>query len=277
MALAPAGAADAFAGKSVYFGASGVLWAMWYLQQAGVVSLRIEPRDLIDRVLEAYLDKPDTGDVVPSYLLGEVGILLVQWRLTGSRATADRLHDAIARNIPNPTNESLWAAPGTMVGALHMLRWTDDTRWRDLYLDNVEQLWRTWLPSEHAPCHVWTQDLYGNSCSSWAPATASPAMRTRCSAGRRCCRLARARSFAMHAIAQGERAKVHYGARATRCGRATPGSPCTYGTACRHPAACRPSTCWTSEARAMPIALLRNVPAIRLTYHRIDRPSERLP
>ena len=114
--------------KSLYFGAAGVLWAMWYLQQIGAVSLRIEPRDLIDRVHEAYLDKPDTGEVVPSYLLGEVGILLVQWRLTGSRATADRLHDAIARNIPNPTNESLWAAPGTMVGALHMLRWTGDAR-----------------------------------------------------------------------------------------------------------------------------------------------------
>jgi len=148
-------------GKSLYLGASGVLWALWYLREAGAASLRIEPGDLIDRVHEAYLDKPDTGEVVPSYFLGEVGILLVQWRLTRSPATADRLHDAITRNIANPTNESLWAAPGTMLGAWHMLRWTGDARWRELYLANVEQLWRTWLPSEHAPCHMWTQDLYG--------------------------------------------------------------------------------------------------------------------
>ncbi len=148
--------------KSIYLGSSGALWAMWYLQRAGAVRLRIEPAALIERVHAAYLAEPDTGEVVPSYYLGEVGILLILWRLTGSRQVADRLHAAIARNIPNPTNEALWAAPGTMVGALHMLRWTGEKRWRDLYLENVEQLWRTWLPSEHVPCHLWTQDLYGS-------------------------------------------------------------------------------------------------------------------
>jgi hypothetical protein len=148
--------------KSIYLGTSGVLWAMWYLQRAGAVSLRTEPSDLIDRVYEAYLAQPDTGDVVPSYFLGEVGILLIRWRLGGSREAADRLCEAITRNIPNPTNEALWAAPGTMVGALHMFGWTGEERWRELYLDNVEQLWRTWLPSDHAPCHLWTQDLYGS-------------------------------------------------------------------------------------------------------------------
>ena len=146
--------------KTVYFGASGVLWALWYLREKRVVSLRIEPADLIDRVHEAYLAQPDTGEVVPSYMLGEVGILLVRWRLTKSRDAADRMARAIADNIPNPTNESLWAAPGTMVGALHMLQWTREERWQKLYLDNVEQLFRTWHRSEHAPCHLWTQDLY---------------------------------------------------------------------------------------------------------------------
>ncbi|MBU6484442.1 MAG: LanC-like protein [Betaproteobacteria bacterium] len=147
--------------KSIYLGASGVLWGMWYLQRAGAVSLRMKPPDLIDRVYESYLARPDTGEIVPSYFLGEVGILLIQWRLTGSRESADRMYKAIARNIPNPTNEALWAAPGTMVGALHMLGWTGEARWRELYLENVEQLWRTWLPSKAARCHLWTQDLYG--------------------------------------------------------------------------------------------------------------------
>jgi len=148
--------------KSIYLGSTGVLWALWYLQQAGAASLRIDPAALIGRIHEAYLAEPDTGVVVPSLFLGEVGILLVQWRLTGSREAADRLHEAITRNIPNPTNEALWAAPGTMLGALHMLAWTQEAHWRDLYLANVEQLWRTWLPSAEARCHLWTQDLYGS-------------------------------------------------------------------------------------------------------------------
>ena len=147
--------------KSLYFGASGVLWSLWYLRNAGAASLRIEPSELVDRVHEAYLREPDTGKVVPSYLLGEVGILLVRWRLNASREAAGRMYGAIAGNIDNPTNESLWAAPGTMIGALHMERWTGEARWRDLYLDNAEHLFATWHRSEHAPCDLWTQDLYG--------------------------------------------------------------------------------------------------------------------
>src|SRR5688572_29314097 len=148
--------------KTLYLGASGTLWAMWYLEQEGAVELRVKPSDLIGRVYESYLAEPDTGEVVPSYYLGEVGILLVLWRLTQSSAAADRLFAAIERNIPNPTNEALWGAPGTMVGAWHMLKWTGERRWRDLFLANVEQLWRTWMPSEQARCHLWTQDLYGS-------------------------------------------------------------------------------------------------------------------
>jgi hypothetical protein len=91
-----------------------------------------------------------------------VGVLLVRWRLTGSADAADKLFASIERNIPNPTNEALWAAPGTMVGALHMRKFTGAARWRALYLENVEQLWRTWLPSEYANCNLWTQDLDGH-------------------------------------------------------------------------------------------------------------------
>ena len=148
--------------RSVYLGASGVLWALWYLERAGAVSLRVKPSGLIERVYESYLAVPDTGENVPSYFLGEVGILLVQWQLTRSRESADRMYNAIAGNIPNPTNEALWGAPGTMIGALHMLDWTGEARWRELYLENVEQLWRTWHPSDNAHCHLWTQDLYGS-------------------------------------------------------------------------------------------------------------------
>jgi lanthionine synthetase-like protein len=148
--------------KTLYLGASGALWVMWYLEQQEAVELRVTPSDRIGRVYESYLAEPDTGEVVPSYYLGEVGILLVLWRLARSSEAADRLFAAIERNIPNPTNEALWAAPGTMVAAWHMLAWTGERRWHDLFLVNVEQLWRTWLPSENAPCHLWTQDLYGS-------------------------------------------------------------------------------------------------------------------
>ena len=148
--------------KSLYLGAAGILWALHYLAREGTASPALDMASAIRRVHAAYLDAPDTGSVVPSYFLGEVGILLVLWRLTQEPGAADRLEELIRGNIPNPTNEALWAAPGTMIGALHMHAWTGEARWLRLFLENVDRLWETWLPGRHAPCYLWTQDLYGS-------------------------------------------------------------------------------------------------------------------
>lgn len=147
--------------KSLYLGAAGTLWALWYLERVGAVQLRIEPSKLIGIVDAAYHAEPDTGEVVPSYFLGQAGILLILWRLTGAPAAADRLWRCVDANIANPTNETLWAAPGTMLAAWQMHLWTGEPRWRDLFLANVEQLWRSWLQDGPGDCHLWTQDLYG--------------------------------------------------------------------------------------------------------------------
>lgn len=147
--------------KSLYLGAAGVLWALWYLARVGAATLRVDPSQWIGPVYDAYLAEPDTGKVVPSYFLGEAGILLVDFRLTGSRDAADRLAAVVRSNVANPTNEALWGAPGTMIGALHMLGWTGEPRWRELCADDVESLWREWKACENPRCHLWTQCLYG--------------------------------------------------------------------------------------------------------------------
>jgi len=146
--------------KSLYLGSAGVLWALWTLQREGAVVSSIDAVAGIEQAHTAYLADPDTGAVVPSYLLGEVGLLLLRWRLTGSAEAADALYASIESNIPNPTNEALWAAPGTMVAAWHLWAATQEPRWRALFEANVEQLWRTWLFDESARCHLWTQDMY---------------------------------------------------------------------------------------------------------------------
>jgi len=147
--------------KSVYLGSAGVLWALWYLQRRGAVRLSIDPCDAIREVCAAYEADPDTGEVVPSYYLGEVGVLFVRGCLTGWAEVADRICASVRSNIENPTNEALWAAPGTMVAAWHLWVATGEDRWRELFLDNVEQLWRAWVFDERAQCYLWTQNLYG--------------------------------------------------------------------------------------------------------------------
>lgn len=147
--------------KSLYLGSAGVLWALWTLQREGAVILASDPADSMAKVHAAYLAAPDTGDVVPSYMLGESGVLLPWWRMTGSHEAADRLFTSVESNIGNPTNEMLWAAPGTMLAAWHLWQATAEARWRALFLANVDRLWETWHFDEKAKCHLWTQDMYG--------------------------------------------------------------------------------------------------------------------
>lgn len=149
--------------KGLYLGSAGVLWALWYLQREGAAQSSIDPQEGIRAAHAAYLGAPDSGSIVPSHFLGEVGILLAQWRLTGAGEVLDRLHDSVRSNIGNPTLEALWGAPGTMLAAWHLWEATGEGRWRDLFLDNVESLWRAWLFDAQAQCHLWTQDLYGRT------------------------------------------------------------------------------------------------------------------
>jgi lantibiotic modifying enzyme len=138
-----------------------VLWALWRLEREGTVRHGIDVGMGLEAALAAYRAFPDTGSVVPSYFLGKVGILLALWQVTGSAQAADEMHAAIAANIDNPTNEALWAAPGTMLAALRAWQATGEARWSELYLKNVDRVWRTWTFDEAKGCWLWTQDLYG--------------------------------------------------------------------------------------------------------------------
>lgn len=147
--------------KSLYLGSAGIWWALWALRRAGAIELALDPAAGIEASAAAYAAAPDTGEAVPSYFLGSVGIDLVRWCITGSAAAADAVFAATEANIPNPTNEALWAAPGTMVAAWHLLQATGEARWRRLWEANVAQLWRTWQWDEATQCRLWTQDMYG--------------------------------------------------------------------------------------------------------------------
>lgn len=148
--------------KTLYLGSAGIIWTLWYLQREGAVELQLDPLAAIEQADLDYQLEPDTGEVVPSYYLGEVGIRLVHWRLTQSDKVAQQLYASIKKNIPNPTNEALWAAPGTMVAAWQLWEATGDERWRLLFGANVEQLWQTWQPVPNTDYYLWTQDLYGS-------------------------------------------------------------------------------------------------------------------
>lgn len=159
------GAADPAGGyQSLYLGAAGVLWALWRLQRGGhVPDTGLDFDDALARADADYHARAtDTnGTPMPGYHLGQAGVLLLRWRVHPDADVAQRLFDVVQANIGNPTNEALWAAPGTIVAAWHLWRATAEPRWQRLFVDNLEQVWTTWRHDEASDTWLWTQDLYG--------------------------------------------------------------------------------------------------------------------
>jgi hypothetical protein len=89
-------------------------------EREGAIELNVDPVGGIAQTGAAYPTDPDSGQIVPSHFLGEAGILLVLWSLTGSSQAAGRLYASFKSNSGNPTNDALWAASGTLVPARHL-------------------------------------------------------------------------------------------------------------------------------------------------------------
>jgi hypothetical protein len=148
-------------GRTLYMGAAGVIWGLSYLANQGGIA---EDDRFIEWALalpDRYRAEPDTGSVVPSYFLGEAGVLLLALRAQRRPEWEDRLFAAVEGNLHNPTREALWGAPGTALAAVFAHELTGAERWRDLFLANMEALTHTWQRHEGDDCDLWTQDLYG--------------------------------------------------------------------------------------------------------------------
>ena len=76
----------------LYFGAAGVIWALDYLNVVGATAMKRDYADsLVDLAAKNRADMQLRGPQTNSYLMGDVGILLVQWRLSPSDALADQI------------------------------------------------------------------------------------------------------------------------------------------------------------------------------------------
>src|SRR6266850_7184224 len=90
--------------KMLYFGAAGVIWALDYLNRIGATKIE---RDYSSSMVPfAPTNRTDLNLSPPntfSYLMGDVGILLVRWRLAPNDALADEMFRAVEANSRNPT------------------------------------------------------------------------------------------------------------------------------------------------------------------------------
>ncbi len=151
----------------LYFGATGVIWALHHLQDIGAATLRRSYADCVDTLLalNAAWRQGWEQDESASYLMGDTGVLMLAQRLRPTAQAADRLEQLIAGNLDNPTRERMWGSPGTMLAALFLSQHTGEARWADLFRRSARRLWSQRLWSQEHACHYWRQDMYGTQGS----------------------------------------------------------------------------------------------------------------
>jgi hypothetical protein len=170
----------------LYHGASGVIWALTRLATIAAATLSHDYRtvvaSLVPRNRQWLRGFGDTFDA--SYLMGDTGILLLEYWLNGAPATADRLAALIASNLDNPTRELMWGSPGTMLAALFLHEHTGEERFAALFRATARKLWSQLEWSSYYDCHYFTQHMYGRRSTYLDAvhgfvATASPLIRGR--------------------------------------------------------------------------------------------------
>ncbi len=146
----------------LYHGAAGMIWALDALERCGFVPPGRDFRAAMPALIErnrVEVKAAQWGD--ESLLLGQSGVLLLDWRLAPSPAGAERLAASIVRNAAHPSNEMLWGVPGTLHAAAALYEATGDSRWANAWIDGARSLVASLTFDPDAQCELWTQDLYG--------------------------------------------------------------------------------------------------------------------
>jgi hypothetical protein len=147
----------------LYFGATGVIWALHYLDALGGARTntrwleQLNPIRLRNRTWLAG----ENFEADASFLMGELPILMLQYAQAPTLALEARLAELIEDNIDHPARELMWGAPGTLLATCFLFELTRNERWAALFRDTAAHLWNQLEWSDKHGCHYWTQDLYG--------------------------------------------------------------------------------------------------------------------
>ena len=156
--------------KNLYVGAAGVLLALDLLRRRGHAETRLDLADLSLRDLELFRARPDLMKIklpqpaTASLFDGETGILLAAWRIEPRADVANDLHRHVLANVANEAEGVMWGAPGTLVAARAMLRWTGEERWRHACAGTAEAIW-----SRRGEDGIWIQRIYGQEQRALTP------------------------------------------------------------------------------------------------------------
>lgn len=154
---------DTTFGSDLYFGEAGVLWAIDYLQSVGAVETTFDITEHLSTALaknrQTYA-KVSSYPEQSSYLVGELPLLLMQYKLCPSKENAGQVLHSVQKNNNQPIRELMWGMAGSMLAAYFMHQWSQEPQWKDIFRQQAQKLQEEWHPVEDAG-FLWTVDLYG--------------------------------------------------------------------------------------------------------------------
>jgi hypothetical protein len=109
--------------SSIYLGGAGIIWA---LHELGSNGWGDEAVAFVERRRTEPLWQGQSLE--QSYTFGELGVVLVAFRLTGDARLADRIHELVVAVHASETNEVMAGTPGSLLVAEAMLAWTAEPR-----------------------------------------------------------------------------------------------------------------------------------------------------
>ena len=147
--------------SNLYLGAGGLVWGLRHLAALGLAPSAAMFDALVPTLVQRNRDEGDFEEGTASLLIGDAGLLLLQWQCAPDAALADRLFDVVQGNLHHKALESLWGSPGTLQAAIHMAEATADPRWAELLEQGVRILWQQMHFDDALGAWFWQQDLYG--------------------------------------------------------------------------------------------------------------------
>jgi hypothetical protein len=151
--------------KDLYVGGAGVLWGLDQIARRGYAETSLDLPELAVLNVELFRAKPDYIKLQAfrppeprdsALFLGEMGILLVAWKLGYEEVVRD-LRRGLLANVENEAEEVFWGAPGSLIAARAI---GDESSWKTL---------ADALLSRRDANGLWTQRLYGQEYQSLTP------------------------------------------------------------------------------------------------------------
>jgi Lanthionine synthetase C-like protein len=149
----------------LYCGSGGVIWALEHLARCGAIERAIDFAPFVEGLVDRNRVTTEAwGHGTASYLMGDAGLLLLQWTMTHEEEVEQRMHEVVRGNLRHPANEALWGSPGTVLAAIHMAEATGRVQWGDLVREALAVILEEMQPEATlGGAFVCVQDMYGRT------------------------------------------------------------------------------------------------------------------